>query len=61
LPTSSDLQLHGAIKPRHCPGLSFKLRVEMQAAQLALKPFRAHWDAIDQLHQDMRRRHQFVE
>jgi hypothetical protein len=27
----------------------------MQAAQLALKPFRAHWDAIDALHGDLRK------
>ncbi|QPC90309.1 hypothetical protein [Mesorhizobium sp. INR15] len=32
----------------------FKLRVEMQAAQLALLPFRAHYDALDALHSHLR-------
>ncbi|MBZ9999629.1 MULTISPECIES: hypothetical protein [unclassified Mesorhizobium] len=31
------------------------LTKELREAQLALKPFTPHWEAIDQLHQDMRR------
>ncbi|MER8555128.1 hypothetical protein NKH37_23575 [Mesorhizobium sp. M1217] len=31
------------------------LTVELRDAQLALKPFCAHWETIDQLHRDMRK------
>lgn len=33
----------------------FKLNMATDAAQLALKPFRAHWDAIDELNTAMKR------
>ncbi|WP_146172533.1 hypothetical protein [Mesorhizobium helmanticense] len=31
------------------------LTFELRSAQLSLKPFCAHWDAIDQLHRDLNR------
>jgi hypothetical protein len=34
---------------------AFLLKVELQAAQLALKPFCPHYDAIDRLHTDLRK------
>ncbi|WP_192359520.1 hypothetical protein [Mesorhizobium mediterraneum] len=31
------------------------LKRDLRDAQLALKPFREHWEVIDQLHRDIRR------